>query len=132
MGASPHLAQAAQLVAMAAAAIVVWLVFRKGADRWAIIVLLVGSFLAAPYALFYDLPPVTFAIILAVSEMARANRAWGLAEVLALLFAYLAPYGQFLVGLSPVPISGAALVLLFIVLARRALVDRPAAASAAI
>jgi hypothetical protein len=87
----------------------------------------VGGFLATPYALFYDLPAVTFAIVLVIAEVARRRGAWSLAEVLVLLFAYVAPYAQFLVALLPVPVSALALILLFAIIVRRALTSSPSA-----
>jgi hypothetical protein len=104
---------------------IVWILFRRRTDRWAIAVLLVGGMIATPYALVYDLPTVTFAILLAVSQMAREDRAWNTAEASILLLAFLAPYAPFLAGAAPIQASAVVIVLLFAVLARRALARQP-------
>ena len=123
MGVGPQVAQIAQIAVLVAVAAVVWICFRRRVDRWAVAVLMVGGFLATPYAFFYDLPTLTFAIVLAVAEMARTNRPWHAAEVAVLLLAFLAPYEPFAAGMLPFPLGASALVLLFIVLARRALAN---------
>jgi hypothetical protein len=104
--------------------VVVWMVFRRGADRWAFAVLLVASLVSTPYALVYDLPCVTFAILLAVSQMAREDRSWGLAEFVVLLAAFLTPFAPFLTGAASIQVGALALVLLLTVLSRRALARR--------
>jgi hypothetical protein len=132
LGVAPHIAQLVQLAVLVLVAVLVWICFRRRPDRWAMAALVVGGFLATPYALFYDLPAVTFAIVLAVAEVARRQGSWSLAEVLVLLFAYVAPYAQFLVAVLPVPVSGLALILLFAVIVRRALTSIPSKEPAAI
>ena len=123
MGLSAQAAQIAQIAVLFAVAAVVWVCFRRRTDRWSVAVLLVGGFLATPYALVYDLPPITVAIVLAVTRMERANRPWRVTEVAVLIFAFLAPYAQFAAGMLPFPIGATALMLLFIVLARRGLAN---------
>lgn len=124
LGVGPQVAQLVQLAAFGAAAMLVWAIFRRRQDAWALAALLVGCFVATPYALFYDLPAVTFAIVVVVMEMGRADRPWHWAEVLVLLLAFLMPYAQFVDLVLPVPVNGAALVLLFMVIVRRALEPR--------
>jgi hypothetical protein len=121
-GASQALALGAQLAALLVVAVTVWVIFRRRRDGLATAALFAGCFVATPYALFYDLPLAAFAILLAVIESQRIGFGWSLGEVAVLLAAYLAPYALFLIGASSFPIGAIAPVLLFAVLARRALV----------
>jgi hypothetical protein len=120
-GASQGLALAAQAAALLAIAVTVWVIFRRRRDGLAIASLFAGCFVATPYALFYDMPLAAFAILLAVIESERIGFGWNLGEVVVLIVAYLAPYALFLIGISSFPIGTIALVMLFTVLARRAL-----------
>jgi hypothetical protein len=120
LGASQSLALGLQLTAALAAAVTVWVLFRRRRSDLAVAALVAGCFVATPYALFYDLPLITFALFLAVRETAGAGSRWTLIEVAVLLVACLSPYALFLIGASPFPVGALALALLFVVLARRA------------
>jgi hypothetical protein len=122
VGAAPALGL--QFAAALIAAGLVWMVSRRRVDRWAIAILLAGGFLATPYALVYDLPCVSFAIVLAIAQMAREDRAWSLLELGVLIAAYLAPYAPFMTGAASIQAGAVAIVLLFAVLARRALASQ--------
>jgi hypothetical protein len=126
LGASPHAAQLCQLAAALIAASLVWLCFRRSAGVWATAALLVGNFIATPYALFYDLPPVTFAVVLIVSDMARTDQPWHVGELLILLFAFLMPFALMLTDQITMPTSGVALVLLFALIIRRGIKGKQA------
>jgi hypothetical protein len=130
LGMGADAALAVQLAAFLAVAATIWMIFRRRTDRWARAALLAGCFLATPYALFYDLPALSFAILVAIAEMARTDQAWSLGEAAILLAAYLAPYALFLIGGPPIPFAALALALLFVVLARRALTTPPLDVSA--
>jgi hypothetical protein len=120
-GASQGLALVTQSAALIAAAVTVWMIFRRRQDALAIAALLAGCFVATPYALIYDLPLASFAILLALREGHRLDLGWSIGEVAVLLGGYLAPYALFLIGVWRFPIAAVALLLLFVVLARRAL-----------
>ena len=111
LGLTPSAAEICQLLAAMIAAIIVWRCFRHGITPWAIALLLVGNFIATPYALFYDLPPISFAVLLAVRE-----GPWHLAEVMILLLAFVMPYALLV---SAVPLGGLAMLMLFGILARK-------------
>ena len=126
LGASPLVAGLAQAVVSVGAAVLVWRTVQRGPDNLAMAALLVGSFLATPYALFYDLPSVTFAVLLLIRAVEAAGGRFALAELLAVLLAVAMPYAQFLKGAVPLPIQSFALAALFAVIVRRAL-TQPAA-----
>jgi hypothetical protein len=120
-GVSPGLALGLHAATVVAEGAVVWMVFRRGTGRWAMATLLTGCAVASPYAFTYDLPGVSFAILLAVAQMAREDRAWNLLELTVLIAAFLAPYAPFLTGAAAIQAGALSLVLLFAVLSRRAL-----------
>ena len=117
-GAGPAIAQEGQLAAAVLAGGVVFLCFRRGFSPLPIAALLVGTFLTTPYAFYYDLPIVSYAV-LAVGIDARDSRvALRIWEVAVLVLAILLPY---LLFFSPfgLPYGGPVLALLFVLIVRR-------------
>jgi len=118
LGVSPAAARLGQGLAAVATASVVWFCFRQGAKPLAIAALLVGTFLATPHALFYDLPMLATAVIWVVGERCRSGDSFRLAEtgllVLAMCFPIVMPAPH-----ARAPISTLCLMLLFAMIARR-------------
>ncbi len=83
--------------------------------------LLVGGFLATPYAFAYDMPALTFAILLVLREAVGADAALRSDEAIALCLGLLIPYGAMVEWFVPIPLSAVSLAALFAVLVRRCL-----------
>jgi hypothetical protein len=111
-GVSPPIAKGIQAVAALAVAILVARCFRRHPGRLAAAALLVGTFLATPHAMIYELPMTTAALALFIEERMRATAAFSLAEVLILLLAFTFPLVMTAAGISA-PVSAVPLVLLF-------------------
>jgi hypothetical protein len=107
----------------------IWRIFRRGVTPGAAGVLGVAAFLATPYAFIYDLPVVTLAVVVAWEE--GAGRARGFGEIPVLLLGLVLPViGRASDG-APAPVAlvmPVSLVLLLLVLLRRAYGVKPAAA----
>jgi hypothetical protein len=80
IGVNPGAARIVQLGVAAAVAIIIWMCFRRGATILATAALLVGTFLAIPYAVVYDLPIVTNAVIAVLADKSRTKTSLTLAE----------------------------------------------------
>ena len=115
LGAGPALTAAVQLATAAGAAVAVWLCFRRGFTPLGAAALMVGAFLVTPYALYYDLPMVSYAVLSVVLERDRSRRAFTTAEVVVLVLAMAlpvlmwgppAPWGMIVLGLLFVLIVG--------------------------
>jgi len=119
-GLGPRAAWAGQAVATLAAAAVVWFCFRRGATPLAIAALLVGVFLATPYAFVYDMPVVATAVIWVVVERCRSGGTFQLGEASLLLLGMSLP-AVMLAKAIPIPIGAVCLALLFGSIARRGL-----------
>ena len=131
LDAGPAVAQAGQLAAAVLAGGVVFLCFRRGFRPLPIAALLVGTFFATPYAFYYDMPIVSYAVLVVcvdAHETRAALRIWeGAALGLAMLLPYLLFFSPF--GL---PYGGPVLALLFALIVRRcAIADRLPVQSAA-
>ena len=124
LGAAPAAAQAAQGVVTAAAAALVWVLYRAGPGPLAAAGLLCAALLATPYAFVYDMPVVTTAVVWLVIEEQRAGDAFGTGEVVVLILAMLSPMAL-ASGHSVFPIAPLSLVLLLGVIARRSWQRRP-------
>ena len=91
LGAAPATALLVQYAGTAAAAALVWVLFRAGPRPLAGAALLVASLLATPYAFVYDMPIVATAVIWVVAERHRTGDAFGTCEVFILILAMIAP-----------------------------------------
>ncbi len=118
LGVALPLAQAVQWAATAAAAAVVWVLFRGGSGRLASAGLLVAALLATPYAFVYDMPILAAAIIWLVQERRQAGDAFGTGEALAMILAMLSPV-TLATGHSAFPLATLSLVLLLVLIVRR-------------
>ena len=118
LGIALPLAQALQWAATAAAASVVWMLFRGGSSRLASAGLLVAALLATPYAFVYDMPILATAIIWLALERQRSGDAFGTGEVLAMILAMLSPM-TLTAGQSSFPLAALSLVLLLGLIVRR-------------
>jgi hypothetical protein len=122
-GVSPGRANAVQGVVAVLVVAGVWLCFRRGTGRLAVAALLVGTFLATPYAFAYDLPAVTAAIALFIQVRVERGGEFGLGEIAVLTLAVLSPALMFAPGIDW-PLSGFPLALLACLTARDALAGR--------
>ena len=111
LGAAPALAQLAQLLATAAAAAIVWVMYRGGPSELAGAGLLVAALVATPYAFVYDMAVLATAIVWFVAERQRAGAALGTGEVLLLILALIAPV-VLAAGTSDFPLAALTLILL--------------------
>ena len=111
-------AQAGQLAAAVLAGGVVFLCFRRGFRPLPIATLLVGTFFATPYAFYYDLPIVSYAVLVVCVDAHDTRVALRIWEVAVLGLAILLPY---LLFFSPfgVPYGAIVLVPLFALIVRR-------------
>jgi hypothetical protein len=117
-GVAPATAQLAQSVATAAAAAIVWTLFRSGPRLLAGAGLLVAAFLATPYAFVYDMPILATAVIWVVAERHRAGAALGTGEVVVMMSAMLSPI-VLAAGTSKFPLATLSLILLLGAIVRR-------------
>jgi alpha-1,2-mannosyltransferase len=124
-----RLVQAGVSVAMMG---VVWASFRSGPTRLAAATLLVGTFLATPYAFLYDMPIVAAAVFWMIQERYDDGASFGWGEILVLTIAAIAPM-MMPAETARLPVSAISLVLLLGIILRRAwtLRSRPRAETAA-
>jgi alpha-1,2-mannosyltransferase len=118
LGVAPATAQLAQWAGTAAAAAIVWMLFRSGPPQLAGAGLLVATFLATPYAFVYDMPILAIAVIWVIAERQRAGDAFGTGEVLVMILAMIAPI-TLPAGTSNFPLATLALILLLGAIVRR-------------
>lgn len=119
MGVGRAAAMLVQGLVSGAAAAAVWVCFRRGATPLAVAALLTGTFLATPYALVYDMPVVTIAVLWLVADRCRRGEAIPLGETVIVLLALFFPCAMLAPGLH-VPLGAVALALLFGHIVRRA------------
>ncbi|MGH7043438.1 MAG: glycosyltransferase family 87 protein, partial [Acetobacteraceae bacterium] len=91
LGAGPSLRISGQAAGALIAIVCVWLAWRRGTGRLPAAVLLAGTFLATPYAFYYDLPILTCALLDFVLERVEARGVFTALELLAVLAAVLLP-----------------------------------------
>jgi hypothetical protein len=118
VGVAPAMAQLVQGAVTAAAAAIVWTLFRSGPRQLAGAGLLVAALLATPYAFVYDMPFLATAVIWVVVERHRAGDALGTGEVLVMVSAMIAPI-TLAAGTSKFPLASLSLMLLLGVIMRR-------------
>jgi hypothetical protein len=71
--------------------IIIWISFRHGVTLLAIASLLVGTFLATPYAIVYDMPLLTSAVLLVLRDQEQTNRALTIPELIIFAATLLLP-----------------------------------------
>ena len=72
-------------------AIVIFLCFRRGVTKLGTAAVLVGTFLATPYAFVYDMPMVTNAALAVVNEQRRAGRPLTMPEIFFIATSLVVP-----------------------------------------
>jgi hypothetical protein len=91
LGVNPTAARIVQLCVATAVATIIWMCFRRGVTILATAALLVGTFLATPYAVVYDLPMVTSAVIAVLAEKSRTGTSLTILEAAVLSLALALP-----------------------------------------
>jgi hypothetical protein len=91
---------------------IVWRCFRRDADRLAVAALLVGTLLATPHALVYDLPMVTAALVLFIEARLQTTAVFAGWEILILVQGMMFPAVMALASFS-FPLSSICLMLVF-------------------
>jgi len=91
LGAGPGATDVAQATAALAAAVGVWFASRRGLTPLASAALMVGAFFATPYAFFYDLPVIIYAVLVVVRERHESGDGFDIAELSVLIAAVLLP-----------------------------------------
>ncbi len=91
LGGGPVTADAAQLVAAAYTIATIWICSRHGMTLLSAAAVMVGAFLVTPYALFYDLPMVSYAVLAVVIERHESGEPFGTAELLILIASIALP-----------------------------------------
>lgn len=114
---------AGQFLAAALAATVVGLCWRRGPTRLAVAALMVGAFFATPYAFYYDLPLVSYAVLMIVLDLHETNATFGIGAAAVLALAIFLPVVM-IFSPARLPYSGIALTSLLCLIARRALAVR--------
>jgi archaellum biogenesis protein FlaJ (TadC family) len=64
--------------------ILIWICFRRGVTVLATSLLFVGTFLATPYAIVYDMPLLTNAVLLVLRDEEQTNRVLTIPELIVL------------------------------------------------
>jgi hypothetical protein len=120
LGIPPGVGRIIQVAVAIVVAIIIWRLFRRGPAPLAVAALLAGTFLTTPYALVYDLPVLTAAVLLFIGERVRTDTSFGPGELAILALAFTLPLIMPAIG-AYVPISLIAVVSLFalIVLSHR-------------
>ncbi|MGH7042875.1 MAG: hypothetical protein ACREFY_12180, partial [Acetobacteraceae bacterium] len=114
----PTPAAIAQLAAALGAAAAIWLGFRRGFAPLPTAALLVGAFFVTPYAFYYDLPMVSYAVLAVVIERHRSSAAFRTWELPILILAVALPL-LMLFDVARVPWGIVVLPLLFWLILRR-------------
>jgi Glycosyltransferase family 87 len=91
LGVDLPVALGVQLVLAVVVAGITWVCFRRGVTNLGTSAVLVGTFLATPYAFVYDMPMVTNAILAVVREEWRMNRRLPMIEAFILAWSLVLP-----------------------------------------
>jgi len=111
-GVTLPVAKGLQALVAIVVAILVWRCFRRNPGRLAAAALLVGTFLATPHALVYDLPMTAAALALFIDAHTKTGASFSLAEVLIVVLAFMFPILMIVNGFNA-PVSTVPLVLLY-------------------
>ena len=127
LGAGPDITNAAQFTAATGAAVAIWFCFRRGFGALPAAALMVGAFLVTPYALYYDLPIVSYAVLVFVMDRYRGGERLGGVELGTVGLVLVMPgiMGYFP---SQLPWEIPTLAMLFVLIVRRALISPGCAA----
>ena len=90
-GVGTFVTTAAQAIATTGAVVSVWLAFRDGAKPLPVALLMTGTFLATPYAVFYDLPLLSYAVALVVADRWDKTGHFANLEIVVLLLSVALP-----------------------------------------
>jgi hypothetical protein len=71
--------------------VIIWICFRHGVTLLAAAALLVGTFLATPYAIVYDMPLVTSAVLLVLRDRDQTNRTLTIPELIVFAMSLVLP-----------------------------------------
>jgi hypothetical protein len=91
IGVELHIARIVQACVGIVVAITIWVCFRKGVTILAIALLFVGTFLATPYAVFYDMPMLTNAVLAVLRDEKKTNRVLTIPELIVLASTLILP-----------------------------------------
>lgn len=91
LGVDLAVAQIVQIFVAVFVAIGIWVCFRRGVTLLTTAALLVGTFLATPYAFDYDMPMLTNAVLMLILHRDRTNRLLTIPEALVLLLVLVLP-----------------------------------------
>jgi hypothetical protein len=112
-GFPPLVAQATQAIVSIAVAVVVAHCFKSNAGRLAAAAVLVGTVLATPHALIYDMSMVLAGMVLLIQECIEQSPTFTLGTISVLVFALMSPLLMMLKKQPSIPISAISLLLLF-------------------
>jgi hypothetical protein len=91
LGVGLPMARGIQLAAAVAVAGIIWICFRRGVTKLTVSALLVGTFLATPYAFVYDMPMVTNAVLAVVHDQRRMYHLLPMPEAVILVWSFFLP-----------------------------------------
>jgi Glycosyltransferase family 87 len=91
LGVDLPVARRTQAAVAVAVAVIIWVCFRRGVTNLGSAALLVGTFLATPYAFVYDMPMVTNAILAMIYHEGRMRCLLRLPEALVLVWSLILP-----------------------------------------
>jgi hypothetical protein len=91
LGLDLFVARSIQLVVAVIIVGIIWLCFGRGVTNLGTAALLVGTFLATPYAFVYDMPMVTNAVLAVVYDRERARRPLPMPEAFILVWTLILP-----------------------------------------
>jgi len=118
LGARPGITDAAQLAAAAGTAVAIWFCFRRGFGALPAAALMVGAFLVTPYALYYDLPIVSYAVLVFAMDRYRGGERLSVVELVTVGLAMMMP-GVMGYLPSQFPWEIPTLAILFVLIVRR-------------
>ncbi len=122
LGAGPGITSAAQLAAAAGTAVVIWFCFRRGFEALPAAALMVGAFLVTPYALYYDLPIVSYAVLVFAMDRYRGGERLRVVELVTVGLVMVMP-GVMGYLPSQIPWEIPTLAILFVLIVRRVLMS---------
>jgi hypothetical protein len=91
LGVDLSVARVIQLAAAVAVASIIFFCFRRGVTNLGTSAMLVGTFLATPYAFAYDMPMLTNAILAVVHDERRMHRPLPMPEAFILVWSLILP-----------------------------------------